>query len=52
MKKKAYIAPMTEVLNMDVVDMMATSVSVSDEITGADAEMAGERRGSWGNRWE
>ena len=52
MKKKAYIAPMTEVLNMDVVEMMASSVFVSDETTDADAKMAGERRGSWGNRWE
>ena len=40
--------------SMDIapVEMIAASVKISDEVTTADAEMAGERRGSWGNRWE
>lgn len=52
MKKKSYIAPTMEVLNMELVEMMAASVKISDEVTEADADMAGGRRGSWGNRWE
>ena len=52
MEKKEYITPIMESMDISPVEMMATSVSVSNEITGADAEMAGGRRGSWGNRWE
>ena len=52
--KQTYIAPAVEVLDMEVVEMMAASkdIFISDETTGADAKMAGERHGSWGNRWE
>ena len=52
MKMKAYVAPTMEVLNMELVEMMAASVKISDEVTEADADMAGERRGTWGNFWE
>lgn len=55
MEKKQYIAPMMEAAEIEVQTMMAASgkvVDVYDETTGEDAKMAGERRGSWGNRWE
>ena len=52
MEKKEYITPIMESMDISPVEMMASSVFVSDETTDADAEMAGERRGSWGNRWE
>ena len=52
MNKKTYIAPAVEVLDMAVVEMMASSVFVSDETTDADANMSNDRRGSWGNFWD
>ena len=60
MNKKAYITPAMEVMNIETVDMMATSaLGISDEYevdTAAAAEEGGQlgngRRGSWGNLWD
>ena len=55
MNKKEYITPAMEVLNVETVEMIATSVAMfSDEVdtTSKGAQLAGGRRGSWGNLWE
>ncbi len=53
MEKKKYIAPQMEVVDLDVVTMLATSknVGVFDTPTDADAVMSNRRRGTWGNLW-
>lgn len=53
MKKKKYIAPQMEVVDLDVVTMLATSknIGVFDTPTDADAVMSNRRRGTWGNLW-
>lgn len=56
MDKIAYIAPTMEAMNIEVVEMIATSSAtntfeISDDITDADANMTNGRRGTWGNLW-
>ena len=49
--KKTYIIPSVEVVNIEAVEMLATSsVRVLSDESG-DEQMSGERRGTWGNRW-
>ena len=50
MKKKQYITPEVEIAEIELVDMIATSLGVSDEETDEDAWMS-NRRGTWGNLW-
>ena len=56
MNKKAYITPEMEVMNIETVDMMATSVlgiSETDvDTTEEGAQLGNGRRGSWGNLWD
>ena len=57
MNKKAYITPAMEVMNIETVDMMATSaLGISDEYevdtTEEGAQLGNGRRGSWGNLWD
>ena len=51
--KKIYIAPDMEIAELEVVDMLAASLSVdvSDEVTEDDAVMSNRHRGEWGNLW-
>lgn len=51
--KKIYIAPDMEIAELEVVDMLAASLSVdvSDEVTEDDAVMSNRHRGEWGDRW-
>ena len=51
--KKIYIAPDMEIVELEVVDMLAASlsISVSDEVTEDDAVMSNRHRGQWGDRW-
>ena len=53
MEKKKYIAPAMEIVEIEVVSMLAASneLGVFDEETGADAVMSNRRRGTWGNLW-
>lgn len=55
MNKKAYIAPAMEAMNVETVEMIATSgtnsVGVSNDTTDDDAVMSNNYRGSWGNLW-
>lgn len=55
MEKKKYITPVMEIAELEVVNMLATSnkdFNVSDETTDSDANMANDRRGTWGNLWD
>ena len=56
MNKKAYITPAMEVMNVETVEMIATSLAMfSDDEFDTSTEggqLAGGRRGSWGNLWE
>ena len=51
--KKIYIAPDMEIAELEVVEMLAVSlsISVSDEVTKEDAVMSNRHRGEWGDRW-
>ena len=51
MKKKQYITPEVEIAEIELVDMIATSLGVSDEETDEDAWMSNGRRGTWGDLW-
>ena len=53
MEKKEYIAPVVEIAELEVVDMLAASlsISVSDEVTEENAVMSNRHRGQWGDRW-
>ena len=51
MKKKQYITPQMEIVEIELVTMIAMSVGVSDETTEEDAVMSNRRRGTWGNLW-
>ena len=55
MEKKKYITPVMEIAELEVVEMLATSnkdFNVSDDTTDSDANMANDRRGTWGNLWD
>ncbi|MBQ4083382.1 MAG: hypothetical protein IJC77_03845 [Bacteroidaceae bacterium] len=53
MNKKAYITPEVEVVNvMAESQMMAASTYSNDDTVAAGEELAGGRRGTWGNLWE
>ena len=56
MNKKAYIAPAMELMNIETVEMMATSrlnmYSDTEVDTSEEGNQLGTgRRGSWGNLW-
>lgn len=54
MNKKVYIKPTMEAMNVETVEMIATSqaFSISNDVTNDDAAMSNERRGGWGNLWK
>ena len=53
MEKKVYIAPQMEVVEMELVAMLAASkeLGVYDTPTEDDAVMSNGRRGKWGDLW-
>ena len=51
MNKKTYITPAAKEVNLLTMEMLATSVAVSNRATTKDAEMTNERRGDWGEIW-
>ena len=57
MEKKAYIKPTMEVVKMEVIEMVATSVPKIDIVNPGEEGGSGEeilsnkRRGQWGNLW-
>ena len=57
MNKKTYIAPAMELMNIETVEMMATSSLNMYSDTEVDTSEEGNqlgtgRRGSWGNLWD
>lgn len=53
-KKKEYINPKFELVEMQVCEVIAASVSISDEETDDDAIMVNKNPngGNWGNLWQ
>ena len=51
--KKTYMTPEMEVMNIETVEMIASSLTMygSDEVDTETEQLAGDRRGSWGNLW-
>ena len=53
--KKTYMTPEMEVMNIETVEMMAASPSLEkvegDFDTNNGDNLAGDRRGTWGNLW-
>ena len=51
--KKTYMTPEMEVMNIETVEMIATSLVKGDETfnTEEEGQAAGDRRGTWGNLW-
>jgi hypothetical protein len=52
--KKTYMTPEMEVMNIETVEMIAASMLMSDDTTNTKEEggqLAGDRRGTWGNLW-
>ena len=55
MKKKVYIAPAVEVLNIETVEMMAASaIGININRTGSGNQQLGNERDErqWGNIWQ
>ena len=52
MKKQEYIKPSTEVIEMEVMSMVATSVPNIGIEDGSGTEiLSNDRRGRWGDLW-
>lgn len=51
MEKKEYIKPEAEELLIDTVQMIATSLDVSDDEADGSDVLVNQRRGKWGNLW-
>ena len=50
--KKTYIAPEMEVMNIETVEMIAASMRMYEgDVNTEDEQLAGDRRGTWGNLW-
>ena len=55
MNKKAYIIPSMEVMNVETVEMIATSLQFGEgEVNTAEdgTQLGTGRRGRWGNLWD
>lgn len=55
MEKKTYIAPAIEELNIDAVEMIASSgnsLGIFNDEVESTTQRGAERRGVWGDRWE
>ena len=55
MKKKVYIVPQMEVIELELKTTMLTAsneVGVFDKETDDDAVMSNRHRGTWGNLWD
>ena len=51
MKKKQYIAPEVEIIELDMIDMLAASIGFGEEGKDANTSFSNRRRGQWGNLW-
>lgn len=51
MNKKEYIKPSVEVIEMDMVSMVAASIGVGEGSEDAGGAWSNRHRGEWGNLW-
>ena len=51
MEKKKYIAPVMEIVELEVTTMLAASIGFGEEGKDADDAWTNRRRGTWGNLW-
>ena len=51
MEKNVYIAPKMEIVEMEVVTVLAASVLFGDGDADAGQSFTNDRRGAWGNLW-
>ena len=52
MDKKIYIAPEMEEMNVEAMEMIASSLAMyGDEKLDAENQLGNRRRGTWGNFW-
>lgn len=51
MDRKVYIKPAIEIEDVVVETMLATSITVGEDVETMETDANG-RRGVWGNRWE
>ena len=52
MNKKTYITPEMEIMNVETVEMIATSLAMyEDEELDVSEQLGNRRRGTWGNFW-
>ena len=54
MNKKAYIKPSAEVIEIDVISMIAASaenITIGGDGQGGGDALSNNRRGEWGNLW-
>lgn len=49
--KKTYITPEMEVMNIETVEMIATSTMNLNDEGGEEQSLSNGRRGTWGNLW-
>ena len=53
--KKTYMTPEMEVMNIETVEMIASSLTMygsdEDAVNTDTDQLAGDRRGTWGNLW-
>ena len=52
MGKKIYIAPAIEEMNIETVEIIATSMPIIEEEVDSSTQRGIGRRGVWGDRWE
>ena len=51
MDKKIYIAPEMEEMNVEAMEMIATSLAMYEDELEAENQLGNRRRGTWGNFW-
>jgi len=51
--KRTYVKPITEVVDMELMNMLAISNGGTMTVSNAEAdeELSNERRGGWGDLW-
>ena len=53
MNKKTYITPEMEIMNVEAMEMIASSLAMygNEEELEAENQLGNRRRGTWGNFW-
>ena len=51
MKKKQYIAPEVELVELEMVEILAASIRIGEGGKDAGESFSNDRRGGWGNLW-